>query len=537
MFLATYEKNLDNLRLGVEKVLGNDLEQADIARSVSFCDLRFGDIATNIAMQQAKKAGLNPRELAESIVRELEKANTFASAEVAGPGFVNIRLHEEDYVQLLHGLKPGFFRTEKGVGRRVNVEFISANPTGPLVLVNAWGGYYGDILASLYESQGYDVAREYYLNDGGNQIAQLGRAVQQAAGAKFSTEESAELYRGEYVDVLAQSLAEEFGGSDKLIAADPQVVGDKAQVIILKDYIKPTLKRLGIHHDEIYPESSLDNRATIERLRQVGAILEKDGAVWLSGEKAGLDKDEVLVRSTDGQETYFLKDITYQLTKLEDRRFDTAITIVGPDHHGQEQRLLAALSLLGHDGFVPLWTQTVRLTKDGQEYKMSKRRGNYIVLDEFLKIVPSQTARFFFAMRDTNSHFDLDLDLVASQNKHNPLFYVMYSYVRASSVLAKFGGVSEPAKIRLDAEQKQILRSFVEISELISQATVTQQVHSVLHRMIEIARYFHDWYEKNPVLKEESEELRMARAYFVEKYRDSMASLFELIGVEPQERM
>lgn len=537
MFLVSYEKVIASLQRVVEKGLGEELEASEFTQSVSFCDIRFGDITTNIAMQKAKNAGLMPRELAGVIVDQLTDVEYFASAEVAGPGFINIRLQEGIYARFLKELKPGFFRTEKGAGRRVNVEFISANPTGPLVLVNAWGGYYGDILASLYESQGYDVEREYYLNDSGNQIAQLGRAVQQAAGAKFSAEESAELYRGAYIDALAQSLLEEFGGADQLIATDPQGVGDKAQAIILSDYIKPTLKRLGINHDKIYSESSLDNQATIERLRQVGAILEKDGAVWLSGEKAGLDKDEVLVRSTDGQETYFLKDITYQLTKLEDRRFDTAITIVGPDHHGQEQRLLAALRLLGHDGFVPLWTQTVRLTKGGQEYKMSKRRGNYILLDEFLEMASSQTARFFFAMRDTNSHFDLDIDLIASQNKHNPLFYVMYSYVRASSVLAKFGEVSEPTKIVLDTEQKQILRSFIEISKLITQATVTHQVHSVLHCMIEIARYFHDWYEKNPVIKEVDEDVRIGRAYFVTKYRDAMASLFELVGILPQEYM
>ncbi|MDQ5944203.1 MAG: Arginine--tRNA ligase [Patescibacteria group bacterium] len=537
MFLDSYQEILDKLRSGVEKALGEELESSELSQSVSFCDMSFGDLATNIALQKAKKLGMNPRELAETIVQGLINGGDFASAEVAGPGFVNIRLLETDYSRLLTELKPGFFTSEKGAGRRVNVEFISANPTGPLVLVNAWGGYYGDILASLYASQGYEVAREYYLNDGGNQIAQLGRAVQQAAGAEFSEEEAAELYRGPYVDALAKDLSEEFAGTDGLISADPQNVGDKAQAIILAQFIKPTLQRLGIHHDEIYPESRLDNQATIERLRQAGAILEKDGAVWLSGEKAGLDKDEVLVRSTDGQETYFLKDISYQLTKLEDRRFDTAITIVGPDHHGQEQRLLAALSLLGHDGFVPLWTQTVRLTKDGQEYKMSKRRGNYIVLDEFLDMVPSQTARFFFAMRDTNSHFDMDLDLVASQNKHNPLFYVMYSYVRANSVLAKFGDVSMPNELHLDNEQKQILRTFIEISELIEQATVTQQVHSVLHRMIETARYFHDWYEKNPVIKEPNDEVRMGRAYFVLKYRDALASLFGLIGIEPQDKM
>ncbi len=535
--MQKYHDILEDLRLSVQKILDEEIDLIDIIQSVSFCDMRFGDLATNIALKKAKKNHLNPRQLAEKLVEQINQDGKFKLCEVAGPGFVNLRLREGAYQDLLRALKPGFYTSSRGDGRRVNVEYISANPTGPLVLVNAWGGYYGDILASCYTSQGYEVTREYYLNDGGNQIAQLGRAVQQAAGAKFSAEESAELYRGEYIDELADDFSKSYGGSENVLLADPHEVGDKAQAVILERHIKPTLSRLGIHHDEIYPETHLDNQVTIERLRQVGAILEKDGAIWLSGEKAGLDKDEVLVRSTDGQETYFLKDISYQLTKLETRRFDTAITIVGPDHHGQEQRLVAALRLLEHDGFVPLWTQTVRLTKDGQEFKMSKRRGNYIVLDEFLDIVPSDTARFFFAMRDTNSHFDLDLDLIAAQNKHNPLFYVMYSYVRAHSVLQKFGAVAEPSNIQLDIEQKQILRSFVEVADLIEQATRTQQVHSVLHKMIEIARYFHDWYEKNPVLREENEAVRHSRAYFVQQYRDALASLFELIAIKPQERM
>lgn len=537
MFLRKYQDILKDLHSSIEVVLGGQAEFAEFAQSVSFCDIRFGDLATNIALQKSKLLKRHPRDLAQQVVDQINKDGRFAISEVAGPGFINIRLHEDSYIGLFQALEAEFYTSQVGNGQRVNVEFISANPTGPLVLVNAWGGFYGDILASCYQSQGYEVQREYYLNDGGNQITQLGRAIQQAAGAKFSVEQAKELYRGEYIDNLAVKLTNEYGNTNSLVQAVPQEVGDRAQALILAEYIKPTLRRLGITHDKVYPETQLDNRVTIERLRQVGAIIEKEGAIWLSGEKAGLDKDEVLVRSTDGQETYFLKDITYQLTKLEDRHFDRAITIVGPDHHGQEQRLLAALRLLGHDGFVPLWTQTVRLIKDGQEFKMSKRRGNYIILDEFLDIVPTDTARFFFALRDTNSHLDLDLDLLATQNKHNPLFYIMYSYVRAGSVLDKVDAVDEPSVIELGDTQKQILLSFIEIAQLVEQATETQQVHHILHKMIEVARYFHDWYENNPVLNESDNSLRRSRIYFLQKYRIALATLFDLIGIEAQGKM
>jgi arginyl-tRNA synthetase len=537
MLLGKYYNSLNGLQQATSKLLGVEVAFEEVLSSVSFCDSRFGDISTNLALQKAKKLGQSPREVAEKLVAILEEGGKFASCEVAGIGFVNLRLRDADYIDLLEELKAGFFKSDVGSDRRVNVEFISANPTGPLVLVNAWSGYYGDILSSFFESQGYGVTREYYLNDGGRQIFQLGRAVQQAAGAKFDDETAAELYRGEYVDELAARLMITFGSEESLLSADPQAVGDQAQAIVLEEYIKPTLKRLAIHHDKIYPETCLDNQVTLERLHKTKAVVEKDGAIWLSGERAGLDKDEVLVRSTDSEDTYFLKDISYQLTKLEARKYDLAITIVGPDHHGQEQRLVAALHLLGHDGFVPLWTQAVRLVKDGQEFKMSKRRGNYILLDDFLDIVPSETARFFFAMRDTNGHFDLDLDLVATQNKHNPMFYVMYSYARASSVLTKLGSLDPPKSFVLDAEQKQILCSFVELAKLIGQATRTYQVHPVLHQMIEAARLFHDWYEKNPVIKEADTDLQASRAEFVRRYRDALGSVFKLIGIQPQAKM
>jgi arginyl-tRNA synthetase len=534
---SPYQKLATILQNTFERAGWGELDAAAAQSSISFCEIEFGDFASNLALSQAKQLSKSPREIADAFVAILSENEEILSAEVAGPGFINVRLAKSVWADYANDLSKDFFR-RPSTGKKVNVEFVSANPTGPLVLVNAWGGYYGDVLANIYDSQGWAVTREYYLNNGGNQIAQLGRAVQQAAGKTFTEEESAELYRGPYIDTLAAEMIADRGSTQAVCEAEPQEVGDVAQERIFESLIKPTLKRLQIQFDVVTPETTLDNPRTLERLRKAGAIIEEDGATWLSGATAGLEQNEVLVRSYDKQETYFLKDITYQASKLEERGFDRAITIVGPDHHGQEKRLLAALAALGIDGFVPLWTQAVRLIKDGEEFKMSKRRGNYIVLDDFLEKVPSDTARFFFAMRDPSSHFDLDLDVVTAQNKHNPLFYVMYAYVRSQSVLAKAetkaGRVSAEL---LDQVEVNLFRTIIDLDQKIANAISSHQVNSVLHGFIGLASLYHDWYEQHPILKAESDELLAHRLALVTQYATVCRGLFELIGITPLENM
>lgn len=513
------------------------LSEAEALSSISFCEIEFGDFASNLALVNAKSLSKAPREIAAALVMSLEHYDLIESAVVAGPGFINVRLSKKAWAEYANTLTKDFY-IRPHTNQRVNIEFISANPTGPLVLVNAWGGYYGDVLANIYTSQGWEVVREYYLNNGGNQIVQLGRAIQQAAGKVFSDEEAAELYRGAYIDSLAQDLIADYGDAKRVQEADPREIGDVVQVLILDNLIKPTLNRLQIHFDVTTPETTLDNKRTLERLKAVDAILEEDGAVWLSGDATGLEQNEVLVRSYDKQETYFLKDITYQAGKLEERGFDRAITIVGPDHHGQEKRLVAALAKLGIDGFVPLWTQAVRLIKDGEEFKMSKRRGNYIVLDDFLDQVPSDTARFFFAMRDPSTHFDLDLDVVTAQNKHNPLFYVMYSYVRSLSVLAKIDERSADVdSVLLDQTEIHLLRNVIELDQKIANACSSYQVNTVLHGFIGLASLYHDWYEQHQILKAESFELKNHRSALVHRYVQVCEGLFALIGITPIEKM
>lgn len=540
MFLSIHQQLVDTLQSTISST-GLNIDLDAVAGSISFCDIEFGDFASNLGLTQAKKLHASPVEIAQVLADHLQTTDLIVSAEVVAPGFLNIRLSDAFWLKQLSGLTENFYASQRGQDRRVNIEFISANPTGPLVLVNAWGGFYGDILARVYASQGYDVTREYYLNDGGNQIIQLGRAIQQAAGKEFSAIESAELYRGPYIDKLAIDLSDELGSTQTLLGADPQAIGEKAQRVIFSQLIQPTLQRLGIHHDVVTPETSLDNQATIQALVAHDGVIERDGATWLKGSAAGLSKDEVLVRSTDNQETYFLKDITYQIGKLKGRNFDTAITIVGPDHHGQERRLVATLDLLGVTGFIPLWTQTVRLIRDGQEFKMSKRRGNYIVLDDFLDTVAPETARFFFAMRDTNSHFDLDLDLLAQQNKHNPLYYVMYAYARTQSVLSKSGldheALQQTVEVgQISVEERRLIRSIVQLDEKITSTIDTQEIHPILHQLIAVASDFHDWYERHPILQAPLEK-RPARLMVAYRAACVLAGTLKLLGITPLEKM
>lgn len=273
---SPYELFTASLQAAYAQAGWGELEPAAAQSSISFCEIEFGDFASNLALSQAKLLSKSPREIADTLVAALVQDELILTAEVAGPGFINVRLSKSTWADYANDLSESFYRRPSS-GKKVNVEFISANPTGPLVLVNAWGGYYGDVLANIYDSQGWSVTREYYLNNGGNQIAQLGRAVQQAAGKVFTQEESAELYRGPYIDTLAAEMIADQGSFEAVCTAEPQVIGDVAQGRIFETLIKPTLERLQIQFDVVTPETTLDNLRTLDRLQKAGAIIEEDG--------------------------------------------------------------------------------------------------------------------------------------------------------------------------------------------------------------------------------------------------------------------
>lgn len=530
VFLATLIK--------VVKSTSPNLEESKVESSVDYCDYRFGEFSTNICFALAKELDSNPLEVSKSIVDGLSQSNEIDFVEFRPPGFINVRMKPSVWLDYISAINHNYASSNIGEGQSVQLEFISANPTGPLVLTNAWQGYYGDILANIFESQGYKTQREYYLNDGGNQIVSLGKAVQQSLGMEFDEEVAKELYRGEYINRVAEVIVDSQGENKKVLEADPKEIGQKAAKIILDDYIKPDLARLEVEFDTIYSETKPDIKKTLKRLDDSGLLKEKDGAVWLDGSKVGLNQDEVLVRSYDKEYSYFLKDIAYQLERLEERGFDKTITIVGPDHHGQSIRLVNTLKQLGHEGFNQISTQTIRLVKDGQEFKMSKRKGNYILLDDFLDSVPSEAARFYFGMRDTNTHMDFDIDLVKEHSAKNPVYYSLYAYARACSIEQKAAeeGLKAGANnhYELTDQEKRLFMELSKVGDILSEVTVNYKAHKLLHQIYEIAKSFHEYYESERIVgsKQASEKL-----YLIAKFKLAYEALFAIVGVTLLERM
>lgn len=530
---------VDKLKSSCSQLL-KGVADDDLASSIEFTDSKFGDFAINIAFRLSKKLKKSPKEIAKSIAIKLKKTDIVEKCEVAGAGFVNIRLKSSVWTDYISKLDHGFLDSKAHSGKTTQIEFISANPTGPLVLVNAWAGFFGDVLGNILFSQGYKVTREYYFNDGGNQIVNLGKTIQAKFGKEFSSEEKDDFYKGNYIDELAKKISLNLGGSDKIVNSNPYEVGREATEILFASHIKPNLDQLKIKFDSFFPESSLDNKKTIDKLRKLNAIKEYDGAIWLDGQKVGLDEDQVLVRSYDHGETYFLKDISYQLDKLEKRKIDQAIVILGPDHHGQVKRLEKTMKYLGYDNLHLLWTQTIRLVKDKKEFKMSKRAGNIILLEDFLTEIPSDVARFFFLKRDINSHMDFDLDLAKEQSKRNPIYYVMYSYVRAKSILAQAKKVKitsdNQISHKLNKKELEMIKNISKSSDIVVKITSNYKVHTLLVNFIELAKSFHDYYESERILKLQDTQAKSKLA-LVNKYVIVCEDLFRLIGVTPVEKM
>lgn len=521
------------------KGLYANLSVADAIQSVTYCDPAFGEFSSNIAFRLAKAESKSPQEIAESVLPVLKKQKTIAEASFVQPGFINVRLEKSIWQNYLSSINDSFASSRLGNNQKIQLEFISANPTGPLVLTNAWQGFYGDILANIYSSQGFKVSREYFLNDGGNQVDSLGKAIQQALGKEFDEKTAENLYRGEYINETAQAIVAENGSEKQVLSENSSVIGKKAADFILEEYIKPDLARLGVNYDSIFSETRLDIEKTLARLESSGLIKKKDGAIWLDGAKTELNQDEVLIRSYDNQPTYFLKDIAYQLERLEERGFDLTITIVGPDHHGQAIRLLNTLKVLGHGGFEEISTQTIRLIKDGKEFKMSKRKGNYILLDDFLDMVPTEAARFYFAMRDTNTHMDFDIDLIKEHSAKNPVYYSLYAYARACSIEANakkqsMSAIDEFKNYEFSQTEQRLVVEISKVPLILQEIIASRKVHQLLHQTFEVAKAFHEYYESERVLTSlnATQKLKIIR-----QFKTAYEAIFAILGISLLEQM
>jgi len=546
-----------------------------------------GDFASNVALALAKAARAKPRELAERIVKALPASALVARVEIAGPGFINFYLRDNAYQQvvpriLAEGARYG--RSTVGAGKRVQVEFVSANPTGPLHVGHGRGAAYGACVADLLATAGFNVHREYYINDAGRQMDILATSVWlrylELAGEKFAFpsngykgdyvydigatlhRENADQYRHPAATVFADVPADEPAGGDKekhidglierakqlLGPADYRKVFDLGLNVILDD-IRQDLGEFGVKYDEWYSERALVERGAadtaIARLKKSGHAYEKDGALWFRSTDYGDEKDRVLVRD-NGQKTYFAHDIAYHMDKLE-RGFERVIDIWGADHHGYVPRVKAALAALGDDPskLDVLLVQFAILYRGGEKAQMSTRSGEFVTLRELRDEVGNDAARFFYVLRKCEQHMDFDLDLAKSQSNDNPVFYVQYAHARVHSVfrqLKEKGLTRDIARGNAglgrltEAHEQALMATLTRYPEVIEIAALAHEPHQLAYYLRDLANDFHTYYNAHTFLVEDAE-LRDARLNLIDATREVLASGLKLLGVSAPESM
>jgi arginyl-tRNA synthetase len=518
-------------------------------------DPAHGDIASNVALTLARAEGKPPRAIAEIIKAHIDLPTEIEEVTVAGPGFINFRMapgYWRAELRRAATMGPAFVRPQIGAGRTVQVEFLSANPTGPLTVGHGRNAVLGDTIARLYEVTGHQVTREYYFNNGGRQMKLLGESVRvrylQELGRDAALPEDG--YQGEYIREIAHTLVEEH--RDRLADSnDLEIFRAAAEDAIFAD-IRNTCERLKVRFDVYTNELDLirDGRveAVIEGLRSRGLVEEREGAVWFMATKLGLPKDQVLVRSGPNREpTYRTPDIAYHIDKLE-RGFDLVIDVFGADHIAEHEGVIAAVKALGHD-ITPIHAiiyQFVTLTRGGEKVKMSTRKATYVTLDELIDEVSVDVVRFFFLFRKHDSHLDFDLDLAKRQAPENPVFYVQYAHARLASVFRQGESVglvlhrdtSAIDLTLLSDEELALAKRAIGLPEVVGDATAALEPHRIPFYLVDLAAEFHRYYNKpsNRIIGEDRE-LSLARLFLAGVLKDVIAGCLELLGVSAPERM
>lgn len=517
-----------------------------------------GDFSSNVAMQFARQAKKSPRDVANIIIENFAFDGTYiASAEIAGPGFLNFRLKDEwlyDALKLIEEKGEEYGKQNIGDGKKVMIEFVSANPTGPMHMGNARGGALGDSLAAVLDYCGFDVTREFYLNDAGAQIEKLGKSLEARYVQLIKGEDAMEFpedgYHGGDIKEHMKAFIEIHG--EKYIDVDSEERRKVfAQYALEKNFakIKADLGSYKINYDVWFPETDLyksgEVEETIEILKNSGYTYESDGALWLKSTDLGLDKDDVLVRN-NGIPTYFLVDIAYHRNKFVKRGFDKVINIWGADHHGHVERMKAAMKAIGVDpnGLDVILMQLVRLMKEGKPVKMSKRTGEMINLSDLLEDIGIDAARFFFNLRQADSHFDFDLDLAVEQSNDNPVFYVQYAHARICSILARLEEEGQSLKKTADVnlsllkeeEEKELIKMLAKYPEELALAAKTYDPTRLTRYSVDLASAFHTFYNACRV-KGVEEDLMNARLILVSMVKLILSSALNLLGVTAPERM
>lgn len=549
----TEDKLRDIIQNAVQAAItAGDLPEAEIPQFIieKPANKENGDYSSNVAMAGARSFKKAPKMIAQAIMEHIDLSETvFERADIAGPGFLNFFLSQKYYSDILTDvIESGedYGKSDYGQGKKVIVEFVSANPTGPMHIGNARGGAIGDCLASVLDWAGYDISREFYVNDAGNQIEKFATSLEVRYLQHFdsSVEMPEDAYQGADITEHAENFINEYG--DKYVNTDS---AERRKALV--DYALPKniaglekdLGRYRITYDKWFRESSLHADGSVDRvineLKAKGVTYEQDGALWFKASEFGNDKDIVLVRA-NGLPTYIVPDIAYHYNKLVTRGYDKAIDVLGADHHGYVARMKAALTALGLDAsrLDCVIMQMVRLVREGETIKLSKRSGKAITLNTLIDEVPLDAARFFFNLREPNSHFDFDLELAAKESSENPVYYVQYAHARICSILKK----AEEQGVTLEApdddallllnseEEKELIRHMSALTGEIVSAAKAYDPAKITHYVVELATLFHKFYNAQRVMVDDKK-LMMARLYLCTAVKNIIKNVLTMLKI------
>ncbi|AQX53146.1 MULTISPECIES: arginine--tRNA ligase [Priestia] len=517
-------------------------------------DKAHGDYSTNMAMQLARIAKKAPRAIAEELVAQFDKSKaSIEKIEIAGPGFINFYMNNSYLTELIPTiLKAGeaYGESNVGNGEKVQVEFVSANPTGDLHLGHARGAAVGDSLCNVLAKAGYDVSREYYINDAGNQINNLAYSVEarymQALG--MDKEMPADGYHGEDIINIGKELAEKYG--DQYAKAD-----EKERFEFFRQYgldyelekLKRDLEQFRVKFDVWYSETSLYKndkiQVALDTLKQQGHVYEEEGATWFRSTTFGDDKDRVLIKN-DGSFTYLMPDIAYHQDKIQ-RGFDKLINIWGADHHGYIPRMKAAIQALGYgkDTLEVEIIQMVQLYQNGEKMKMSKRTGKAVTMRDLVEEVGLDATRYFFAMRSGDTHLDFDLDLAVSQSNENPVYYAQYAHARICSILKQGAEIEALTKGNVEytliqsEKEMDLLKKIGEFPQAVSEAATKRIPHRITNYIFDLASTFHSFYNADKVIDTDNIETSKARLELIKAVQVTLQNALKLIGVSAPEKM
>lgn len=521
----------------LKKSFGDSIAVPDFSVEVPE-NSEHGDYATNIALILGKKLGKNSLEVAKELSADFTSSNWIVS--VAGPGFLNFKISahclEKEFNEVLKRKEK--YGSLPAKEKKIQVEFISANPNGPLTLANGRGGFLGDVLANVLEFSGRRVEREYYVNDTGNQVLTFGKSLLASVGA-IPPEEN--FYKGAYVKKWAvkhRALIRKYSN-------DPLGLGRRAARDFLAE-TKNVIQKAGIRFDRFTSEYALHKNNFVKkallRFRRSGKVYQKDGALWLKTREFGDDKDRVLI-TTDGFPTYFLSDAGHYLeTKI--RGFDAKINILGPDHYGYVKRIQAAAFMLGLKKSEIIVTQAIRLIEGDRKVRMSRRRGEFVTFEELLKEVNRDAARYFFLEKSPDTHMDFDLDLAKEQSIKNPVYYIQYAYVRIVSIFREVKKrnlrasrlPSAQFSLLKEKEEIDLIKKLIQFPEIIEDTAADYKVHRLPRYAYELAHSFHNFYEKHRVIVDD-QELTVARLALTKASQIVLQNMLKMLGISMPSKM